>query len=47
MPDIREKFLGIGADPLGRMKSEQFGAYLRSEVAKYSKVARDNNLRIE
>src|SRR5688572_6104362 len=47
MADIREKFLGLGADPLGRMKSEQFGAYLRSEVAKYSKIARDNNLRVE
>ena len=47
LPDIREKFLGIGADPLGRLKSDQFSAYIRSEVAKYSKIARDNNLRVE
>ena len=46
-PQIREKFLSLGADPLGRMTPDQFGAYIRSEVAKYGKVVRDNNLRVE
>jgi len=47
LADIREKFLGLGAGPLGRMNPEQFGAYVRSEVAKYQKIAKDNNLQVD
>ena len=46
-PDIKEKFLALGAEPQGRMKPDQFNAYIRDEVAKYAKVARDNNLKVE
>jgi len=46
-PEIKEKFLGLGADPLGRMKPEQFGAFIKAEVAKYAKIARDNRLQID
>ena len=46
-PEIKEKFLGVGADPLGRMKPEQFHAFIKTEVMKYAKVARDNHLQID
>jgi tripartite-type tricarboxylate transporter receptor subunit TctC len=46
-PDVREKFLALGAGPLGQMSPEKFTAYLRSEVAKYAKIARDNNLQVD
>jgi len=46
-PEIKEKFLGLGADPLGRMKPEQFSAFIKAEVAKYAKIARDNRLQID
>ncbi len=47
VPDIKEKFLTVGAVPLGLMSPDQFGAYIRSEVAKYEKIVRDNNLQVE
>ena len=43
MPDIRERFAGLGADPVGG-SPEQFGANIKSEVAKFTKVVRDGNL---
>jgi len=46
-PEIKEKFLGLGADPLGRMRPEQFTAFIKSEVAKYAKIARDNRLQVD
>ncbi|MCC6532973.1 MAG: tripartite tricarboxylate transporter substrate binding protein [Burkholderiales bacterium] len=45
--DITEKFTALGAGPLGRMKPEQFSAFIRDEVAKYAKVARENSLKVD
>jgi tripartite-type tricarboxylate transporter receptor subunit TctC len=36
-PDLREKFASQGAEPVGD-SPEQFGAYLKAEVAKWAKV---------
>lgn len=39
MPNIRERLAGLGAEPVGDT-SEHFTAYIRSELAKWSKVAK-------
>lgn len=43
MPDIRERFAALGADPVGG-SPEQFGSTIKSEVAKFTKVVRDAHL---
>jgi tripartite-type tricarboxylate transporter receptor subunit TctC len=39
VPNIRERLAGLGAEPVGDT-SEHFAAYIRSELAKWSKVAK-------
>jgi tripartite-type tricarboxylate transporter receptor subunit TctC len=39
MPDVRDKLLAIGMEPVGNTP-EQYGEYLRSEVAKWHKVVK-------
>jgi tripartite-type tricarboxylate transporter receptor subunit TctC len=39
MPNIRERLAGLGAEPVGDT-SEHFTAYIRTELAKWSKVAK-------
>jgi tripartite-type tricarboxylate transporter receptor subunit TctC len=46
MPDIRDRFATLGADPKGG-SAEQFGAYIKSEVAKFTKVAKERNIALE
>jgi tripartite-type tricarboxylate transporter receptor subunit TctC len=46
MPDIRERFATLGADTTGG-SPEQFGAFIRNEVAKYAKVVAEANLKVE
>jgi len=36
-PDVREKMLSLGAEPVGN-KPEEFAAYIRSEAEKYARV---------
>jgi len=43
MPDIAEKLKGLGAEIVGSTP-EEFNAYVKSEIAKWGKVARDNNV---
>lgn len=43
MPDVRQRLAGLGADPLGGSAAE-FGAYIKSEIAKYTKVVVDGKL---
>jgi len=37
LPDIREKMVNLGAEPVGN-KPEEFAAYIRSEAEKYARV---------
>ena len=39
MPDIREKMLALGAEPVGS-KPDEFAAYIRAEADKYARVIR-------
>ena len=45
-PDIKEKLLAMGAEPVGSSQ-EQFGAFIKSETAKWTKVIRDGNIKGE
>ena len=44
--DIKERLLGMGAEPVGSTQ-EQFGAFIKSETAKWGKVIRDANIKAE
>ena len=45
-PDIKERLLSMGAEPVGSTQ-EQFGAFIKSETAKWAKVIRDGNIKAE
>jgi tripartite-type tricarboxylate transporter receptor subunit TctC len=45
-PDVAEKLSSLGADIVGS-SPEEFDRYLRAEIAKWGKVARDNNIRLD
>ena len=40
-PDVRDKLAGEGAEPMASTP-EQFGAFIKSEIAKWGKVGRDS-----
>ena len=44
--DIKDRLLGMGAEPVGSTQ-EQFGAFIKSEMAKWGKVIRDANIKAE
>ncbi|WP_341890067.1 tripartite tricarboxylate transporter substrate binding protein [Variovorax sp. YR752] len=46
MPDVQEKLETYGAED-GGGTSEKFAAFIRSEMAKWAKVVKDGNIRIE
>jgi tripartite-type tricarboxylate transporter receptor subunit TctC len=46
MPDISEKMTSLGADIVGS-SPEEFDKYLRAEISKWGKVARENNIRLD
>ena len=45
-PETREKLVNMGVD-ISANTPEQFATYLRSEVARYTKLVKDNNLKAE
>ena len=45
-PEIKERLLSMGAEPVGNTQ-EQFGAFIKSETAKWGKVIRDANIKAE
>ncbi|MGC2519087.1 MAG: tripartite tricarboxylate transporter substrate-binding protein, partial [Burkholderiales bacterium] len=46
LPDIREYIMSVGTEPLGN-SPEEFAAQIRSDLVKWSKVARAANIRPE
>ncbi len=46
LADIRERFAPLGAEPTGGTP-EQFGAFIRDEVAKYTRLVADAQLKVE
>ncbi len=45
-PSVKQHLLNLGFEPVAN-KPEEFGARIKSEIAKWSKVVRDAHLRIE
>jgi tripartite-type tricarboxylate transporter receptor subunit TctC len=45
-PDVREKLVAAGSDPVGSTP-EDFAAHVKAELARWGKVIRDNNIRVE
>ena len=45
-PDFAERFINLGIEP-SASTPQAFGAYMRSDIAKWSKVIRDTGIRIE
>ncbi len=46
LPDVRERLGNVGAEPGGNTP-EQFGAFIRSETAKYARIVKDANIKID
>ncbi len=46
VPEIRDRFLALGAEPVGSTP-EQFAAFYRAEVSKWDKVVRDSGAQID
>jgi tripartite-type tricarboxylate transporter receptor subunit TctC len=46
LPDIREKMMALGAEPVGS-KPEEFAAYIRSEADKYARVIKASGARAD
>ena len=46
MPDVRQRLIALGYEPLGSTP-EDFAANLKSEMAKWAKAAKDANFRVD
>jgi len=46
VPDVKERFLSQGAEPIGS-SPEQFAAYIVSELRRYTKIIKDSGIRPE
>jgi tripartite-type tricarboxylate transporter receptor subunit TctC len=44
--ELRKRLLAEGSE-IGGMPPEQFGLYIKSEIAKWSKVVKDANIKVE
>jgi tripartite-type tricarboxylate transporter receptor subunit TctC len=45
-PDVKERFLALGAEPVGNTP-EEFAAYLKAEIAKWGKVIRESGATVD
>ena len=46
LPDVKEKLVALGAEPVGDTP-EQFGAYVKTEVAKWSDVVKKSGAKVD
>jgi tripartite-type tricarboxylate transporter receptor subunit TctC len=46
MPDVSEKLQSLGAEVVASTPDE-FGTYLREEIAKWTRVARSSNVKLD
>lgn len=46
LPEIRDRFLALGAEPAGTTP-EQFAAFFRNEVAKWAKVVKESGAQVD
>ena len=46
LPDVIEKLTALGVEPVADTP-EEFGAYIRSEIARWGDIIRRSNLKVE
>ena len=46
LPDVKEKLVNLGADPVGG-SAEEFGRYIRADTAKWAKVMKDAGIQVK
>ncbi|HKA46056.1 MAG TPA: tripartite tricarboxylate transporter substrate binding protein [Burkholderiales bacterium] len=46
LPEVRDRLLSMGAEPVGNTP-EQFGEYIRAEIAKWAKVIRETGMAVQ
>jgi tripartite-type tricarboxylate transporter receptor subunit TctC len=46
LPDTRERFLSLGAEPVGSTPAE-FGKFFRDEVGKWGKVVKSSGAQVD
>lgn len=46
LPDVKERLLALGAEPTPTTP-EQFDAHVRSEIAKFTKIVREANIKVD
>ncbi len=46
LPEVREKFLALGAEPVGNT-AEEFSAFNRSELAKWARIVKQSGARVD
>ena len=46
LPEIKERMLAMATEPVSSTP-EEFSAFIKSESQKWSKIIRDNNIRVE
>jgi tripartite-type tricarboxylate transporter receptor subunit TctC len=46
IPDVKERIIGLGADPVGS-SPEEFAAFIKKELATWSKVIKEVGITIE
>ena len=46
-PELKERWLALGADIVYQNTPELYGSFLRNDLAKWAKVIKDANVRVE
>jgi tripartite-type tricarboxylate transporter receptor subunit TctC len=46
LPEVKERMLGLGAEPTP-VTPEEFDTYIRAEVAKFTRIVKDGNIRVD
>lgn len=46
LPDVKERLLALGAEP-NPMSPEAFDSHVRAEIAKFAKIVREANIKVE
>jgi len=46
MPDVQKKMIELGAEPVGN-SSEEFGAFVKTEVVKWGDVVKKSGAKVD
>jgi tripartite-type tricarboxylate transporter receptor subunit TctC len=46
LPDVRERFLALGAEPVGN-SADEFAAFTKSELAKWARIVKQSGARVD